>query len=217
MAEIVRIAVTGGTGPLKWPQRCPRCGTSNDLMYHDGRVARESVSLGLGFWRFRRESVTLSILMCRRHALANEIGMKLLERGMVMMALRGLIYISLSLSLICAFQFATGQRRPMEFVHSAPAAFLAYMAAGWVGAWALLWARRVSAVRTLRLDSDQDVAVLRFADQQYARDFKKANSKATSKVLTDPPAFFARPSFWKVVFVLGLVAFIAHKVAHAAH
>ena len=90
------------------------------------------------------------------------------------------------------------------------------MAAGWGGAWALLWARRVSAVRTLRLDADQDVAVLRFVDEQYARDFKKANSKATSKALTEAPAFFARPSFWKVVFVLGLVAFIAHKVAHAA-
>jgi hypothetical protein len=66
----------------------------------------------------------------------------------------------------------------------------------------------------LRLDRDQDVGVLRFADEQYARDFKKANSKATSKTLTEPPAFFARPSFWKRVFVLALVAFIAHKVTH---
>ena len=214
MAEIVRIAVTGDIGPLKWPQRCPRCGTSKDLIYHDGRVARESVSLGFGFWRFRRESATFSILMCRRHALSNELGAKLLEPGMVMMAVRGMIYISLLTSVVCVSQFATGQRTPTEFVHSTPAAFLCFMAAGWGGAWALLWARRVSVVRTMRLDSDQDVGVLRFADQQYARDFKKANSKATSKTLTEPPAFFLRPSFWKMVFVLALVAFIAHKVNH---
>src|SRR5690349_19058971 len=37
MAEIVRVAMTGGIGPLKWPQRCPRCGTSRELIYLDGR------------------------------------------------------------------------------------------------------------------------------------------------------------------------------------
>jgi hypothetical protein len=128
------------------------------------------------------------------------------------MCLRGAIYISLFLSLVLAYQFATGQRSPTEFVHTAPAALLGYLAAGWVGTWALLWARRVSAVRTLRLDPDDDVAVLRFADEEYAREFKKLNKTATSNALAGAPFFFARPSFWKMVLILGLVAFIAHIV-----
>ena len=134
-----------------------------------------------------------------------------------MMLGRGFLYLSIYSSLALAFQLATGHRTLKQLADTAPPTeFLVYLVLGWVGAAALLWARRVSAVRTVRLDRDQDVAVLRFADDQYARDFKKANPKATSKELTAAPPFFARPSFWKVVLVLGLVAFIAHKVSAAS-
>jgi hypothetical protein len=215
VAEIVRIAVTGNTGPLKWPQRCPRCGTSSDLTYFDGRVSRESVSLGLGYWRFRRESANFPILMCRRHAFSNQLGSWLLRPGIFMMLGRGFLYLSMYSSLVIAFQLVTGRRTVQQLVDTAPPMpFLVYLVMGWVAAGALLWARRVSAVRTVRLDRDQDVAVLRFADDQYAREFKKANPKATSKELTAAPPLFARPSFWKVVLVVGLVAFIVHMTSH---
>lgn len=214
MAEIVRVAMTGDTGPLKWPQRCPRCGSSKELIYLDGRAARESATPGLGYWRFRRESYSISILMCRRHAIPNQIGGRLLERTMFIMALRGFLYLSMLMSLGLVFQIATGQRTLTQSIHGAPALFLGYLAAGWGGAWALIWARRVSAVRPLRLDPDTDVVVLRFADEKYARDFKKANIKATSRELAGAPVFFARPSFWKMVLVLALLAFIVYRVSH---
>ena len=213
MAEIVRVAMTGDIGPLKWPQRCPRCGSTKELIYLDGRAARESATPGLGYWRFRREGFNIPILMCRDHAISNQIGGRLLERTMFLMAGRGFLYISIFTSLILLFQFVTRQRSPVQFIHTTPKEFIGYLALGWIGAWALLWARRVAAVRAIRLDPDTDVVVLRFADPDYARDFKKANSKATSR-LADPPFFLARASFWKMVLVIGLFAFIAYKTSH---
>jgi hypothetical protein len=214
MAEIVRVAMTGDIGPLKWPQRCPRCGASKELIYLDGRAARESASPGLGYWRFRREYFNIPILMCRDHAIANQIGGWLLARTMFLMMGRGFLYISIFTSLVLLSQFVTGQRSLVQFIHTTPGTIIGYLALGWVGGCALLWARRVAAVRAIRLDPDTDVAVLRFADADYARDFKKANSKATSSRLADPPFFLARASFWKTVLVLGLFAFIAYKTSH---
>jgi hypothetical protein len=153
--------------------------------------------------------------MCRRHAFSNQLGSWLLRPGIFMMLGRGFLYLSMYSSLVIAFQLVTGRRTVQQLVDTAPPMpFLVYLVMGWVAAGALLWARRVSAVRTVRLDRDQDVAVLRFADDQYAREFKKANPKATSKELTAALPFFARPSFWKVVLVVGLVAFVVHMTSH---
>jgi hypothetical protein len=213
MAETVRVAMTGNIGPLKWPQRCPRCGATKELIYLDGRAARESAGPGLGYWWFRREYFNIPILMCRDHAISNQIGGRLLERTMFLMMGRAFLYLSMFTSIILLSQFVTRQRS-LAHIQDTPGVFIGYLALGWVGAWALLWARRVAVVRAIRLDPDTDVAVLRFADPDYARDFKKANSKATSSRLADPPFFLARPSFWKTVLVIGLIAFIAYKTSH---
>ena len=39
---------------------------------------------------------------------------------------------------------------------------------------------------------------IRFSDEKYAADFRKANAKATSSRLTDSPPFFQRPLFLEV-------------------
>jgi hypothetical protein len=38
--------------------------------------------------------------------------------------------------------------------------------------------------------------------------------KATSNELAGAPVFFARPSFWKMVLVVGLPAFISYMASH---
>ena len=60
---------------------------------------------------------------------------------------------------------------------------------------------------------DMDVIAIRFSDEQYAREFRKANPQATSRQLTDSPPFFMRPLFWKIASLVGLLAFIALDIA----
>jgi hypothetical protein len=78
--------------------------------------------------------------------------------------------------------------------------------------WTVLWP--FDGLAPIRVDADMDVIEIRFSDKNYAGEFRKANSQATSRLLTDSPPFFMRPLFWKIVCLVALLAFIGRMVNH---
>ncbi len=189
MADTVRIAMNE-PGPLKWPQRCPRCGSTHDLVYLDARVVRNNrgpqnqLSVLQSLSRINtvevvQEWFTLSVLMCRRHAYSNQTGGVLLGYGVPMKIVRATIYLGfVGVVLFFVGAHSNGITLAAEF-HQVPWGMLAFAAWGLVGMLALLWARRVAWVRPVRLDPDYDIAIMRFKDEKYARDFKRMNTRHT--------------------------------------
>jgi hypothetical protein len=189
MADTVRIAINE-PGPLKWPQRCPRCGSTRDLVYLDTRVVRNNrgpqnklstlQSLArINTIEYVQESFTFSVLMCRRHALDNQTGGLLLGYGVPMKLLRASVYIGFLGCLLFLRGALTGTGLAAEY-RGLSAGMLAFCVWGAIGVLALVWARHVAHVRPLRLDPDYDIAIMRFKDEKYARDFKRMNLKATT-------------------------------------
>ena len=189
MADTVRIALNE-PGPLKWPQRCPRCGSTRDLVYLDARVVRnnrgpqnqltvlQSLSR-MGTVEVVQEWFTLSILMCRKHAYSNQTGGQLLGYGVPMKVVRATIYLGFVGCLLFFWGAHSNGLSLAQQLHQVPIGMLAYCAYGAAGVLALLWARRVAWVRPVRLDPDYDIAILRFKDEKYARDFKRMNTRHT--------------------------------------
>jgi len=214
MAETVRIALTSPE-PLRWPGRCPRCGANTNLVLRDAKVVRNNRGPGNrsggGFMLlYAQESVRLPVPMCRAHADTNQVGGALLGRDIKMIVLRASIY----LSLLCGLGSLSIQAR------SGFAGFSAFgdVGIGWwlwclygvAGVPLLWWARQVAWVRPLRLDPDYDIAVMRFKDAKYARDFKRANLKATSGAAVDKTPIWLRMTPMKaLVMIVGVLLLFA--------
>jgi hypothetical protein len=194
MPDIVRIALDE-PGRLKWPLRCPRCGATDDLAWHGIQAVRNNRGPGdrgarrPSFLRFPQEAIRFSALMCNTHAPANRAAGALLGRTVGMLALRASIYASL-LCLLGSAGFAIRSGSPSLAMPGALViTWWAWCLYGVAGLALLAWARRVAWVRPVRLDPDHDVAIVRFKDDRYARDFRRMNPKATGGA---PPSTVAR-------------------------
>jgi len=214
MSELVRVSLNHtDNGQINWPNRCPRCGSSERLIYVEGRVGAElkegafSFSVVTTLMRMQTEVTTFRFPVCREHAFSNEVGIRLLEKALPLNLLRGLIYLAFYLFCDTTVRILMGDsarwlRLRHDFV------FDGFMLFGLLGMITLLWARRAAATRPMKLDMDSSIVTIRFRDAQYARDFKRANAKATHRLSTAGRVFFLRPAFWKWVFGLGLAFFI---------
>jgi len=169
-------------GTLSWPERCPRCGATGDLVWRTVKVVRNNQSPGnrrAGLFLYMQESVGISVPTCRAHADTNQVGGALLGRDIKSIVLRASIYFSL-LCLAGSLRSALSPLGGGAFVG---------MDIGWwllclwgpLGVALLLWARQVAAVRPIRLDPHHDIAILRFQDSAYARDFRRMNARATAR------------------------------------
>ena len=217
MAENIRVAVNAGIKAINWPKRCPRCGRKEKLISVDSRVVRLSAAAPKRFGAIlaiRSETVHLSFLACDQHAYQNEIGVRILEKTPLMSLLRLLAYVALFFDALLSFQVVSRHQSLSTLIHDTPAFFQFGLLYGLIGIGLIIWARRVSSVWPIRMDADMDVITIRFSDENYAGEFRKANPQATSRQLTDSPPFFMRPLLWKMVCLVGLLAFIAHRVNH---
>ncbi|MET3130631.1 hypothetical protein AAKU55_000888 [Oxalobacteraceae bacterium GrIS 1.11] len=206
MAETVRVAVNQGD-TISWPKRCPKCGSTENLIAVECSPARESFSYWGTHASVRTESVQLTFFACNRHAYANEVGIFLLKKTAVMFFLRMLIYAVFMMIPLAIVQLVSRQMPLSYYTHNSAALYL--MLFGLLGVVLILWARSAASVLPLRLDADRDIVIIRFADNTYARDFKRANPRSTHRLLTRAPPFFMRPDFWKVILVVLAVFFIS--------
>lgn len=216
MAENVRIALNAGIDAISWPKRCPRCGRKDKLISVDSRVVRLSAHAPTKFGSMltiRSETVHLSFLACDQHAHQNEIGVRILEKTPLMSLLRLLAYVAFTFDALLLFQVVYRHESLSTLFHDTPTFFRFGLLYGLVGVALIVWARRVSSVRPIRMDADMDVIDIRFSDEKFAGEFRKANPRATSRQLTDRPPFFMRPLFWKIACVVALLAFVGHMVS----
>ncbi len=206
MAEIVRIALNTGA-QLKWPSRCPRCGTTDDLLLLDAKVVRNNAGPGSRqrsgtMLLYTQESIRLPVLMCRAHAHANQAGGALLGRDVKMIVLRASIYVSLLCGLASIYMLLRSGLNGVRAFGDVSIGWWLWCLYGVAGVPVLAWARQVAWVRPLRLDPHYDIAILSFKDAQYARDFKRTNAKATTGAAVDKTPIWRRMTPMKALLVI---------------
>lgn len=168
---------------------------------------RESYSLWLNRLTIETEGVLITSFACRDHAWPNEIGIAMWRKTGLMSFARLLVYLACALTILAAVNLRTSA---VTWEHYRATRGMFYLAGfALVGMLVLWWGRRAAAVLPLRMDPDRDVAVIRFSDKAYARDFRRANVRATHPRAVVAPVFFLRPDFWKLIIVLGLILFLS--------
>jgi hypothetical protein len=124
----------------------------------------------------------------------------------LMSLLRLLSYIAFTFDALLLFQVISGHQSLSTLLHGTPTVFRCGLFYGLIGVILIIWARRVSSVWPIRMDAAMDVIEIRLSDENYAGEFRKANSQATSRLLTDSPPFF--------MCLVALLAFIGRTVNH---
>ena len=209
MPEIVRVAITDNAVRLTWPPRCPRCGEEKGLVPSTTRVSQlKSVRPNLmGGLTMRSNVMYMAVPMCERHATTNSVASVILQRSPLLAGLRWLSWLGLAMGL--SVLVGVILHRNFERVADM-GAFLLFPAIGIVGGLAMWWARSNTSVWPKRFDPDVDVLEIQFADERYARHFKRANRNATDSLVTAAPPWYMRSLLWKVVAVVVLVLWLAH-------
>ena len=184
----IQIALQPST-PLKWPRRCPRCGTANDLVHGDLRLVRNLRLRRKGesalhyFFQYpanEPESRRVCVLACRRHERSNRIGGSLLRKDLAPSFGRWSAYACLVLLALFALAMANPATDTRTLLLSQTPGMWGLFAYGAAGAGTLVWAHRVAWVRPVRLHARLEIATLRFKDDDYAREFEQLNPEATN-------------------------------------
>ena len=218
MSEIVRIALDHTeNGRISWPKRCPRCGVTESLINVDARVGVQhkegKFSFGLltTLLRMRTEATEFSFLACQRHAFANEFAIRLLERSLLPSFGRGVVYLAVLLLGLSAFKVLKGETT-LAALFDRGFGFTFFLLFGLVGITAIIWARKVASVWPVSMDQRTRVVSIKFSNDNYAKDFRRANARATHRLLTARPVFFLRPRFWGWVIFLAFLVFVFRQI-----
>lgn len=211
MSEVVRVAIVDGVMRVQWPPRCPRCGAEGDLVPSTNRVSQvKSMRPGLGSVTVRSKVMEVSVPMCEKHAGTNSTANSILERSVLMSALRWLSYIGaffLVQMLVGLVLHPDSWQRLLDM-----GVFLIFPAFS-LGCLAIWWAHRNTSVWPKRFDPDVEVLEIQFADERYARHFKRANRDATDTLATAAPPWYMRSITWK----LGVLALFVLWMMHVTH
>ncbi len=209
MPEIVRVAIVDGAMKVQWPPRCPRCGAEGKLVPSTSRVSQvKSVRPGLGSVTISSEVMRLSVPMCEQHAAANSVANAILEKSTLMTALRVLSYIGAFFVAEMLLGLALHPKDSWQRLGDL-GAFLVFPAFS-LGCLVIWWARSSTAVWPRRFDPDVDVLEIQFADERYARHFKRANRDATDLQATAAPPWYMRGLTWKLVVLAVFVIWMMH-------
>ena len=212
MPEVVRVALVDNAMTVAWPPRCPRCGAEGKLVPSTNRVSQvKSVRPGLNSVTVRSRVMEVSVPMCERHAGINSTANFILEKSTLMTGLRVLSYLGLFFLL----EMLLGLVRDRTAWQRLPdlGAFLVFPALS-LGCVAIWWARQNTSVWPKRFDPDMEVLEIQFADERYARHFKRANRDATDSQATAAPPWYMRSLTWKLVVLGVFVLFMAHLMHH---
>lgn len=184
----VRVALQVRT-PLKWPQRCPRCGTANDLVHSDLRLVRNLRLRRKGesalhyFSQYpanESEPRHVSVPACRRHERSNRIGGSLLRKDILPSFGRWAAYACLALLGLFVLAIANPTTDTRTLLLAQSPGMWGIFVYGAACAGTLVWAHRVAWVRPVRLHPRLEIATLRFKDEDYAHEFEQMNPEATN-------------------------------------
>lgn len=206
MSTTVRIAIAEEGTPLSWPKRCAACGESGALEPSTTRVGRvASVRPNLqGGITMKSDVMYVSTPMCAKHAGANALANRILEKSPLMSFLRGWIYIGVLVAVTMIISLVARRSGAVSGIGG----LLIIPLLGIVGGAALAWANKNWQVRPVRFDPDMDVIEVDFRNDVYAAEFKRANRKATDSALTEPLPWWRRSATWKIVVMAVFVLFL---------
>lgn len=212
MPEIVRVALVDNATSVVWPPRCPSCGAEGRLVPSTSRVSQvQSMRPGLGSVTVRSRVMEVSVPMCEKHAGANSMANLILQKSPLMTGLRVLSYLGAFFLLQMFVGLALHPHDAWQRLGDL-GAFLMFPAFS-LGCLAIWWARRNTSVWPKRFDPDVEVLEIQFADERYARHFKRANRDATDTLATAAPPWYRRGLTWKLAAIGLLVLWVMH-LAH---
>lgn len=209
MSEVVRVAIVDGAMRIQWPPRCPRCGAEGRLVPSTNRVSQvKSMRPGLGSVTVTSKVMELSVPMCEKHAGTNSTANFILGRNLSMTALRWMSYLGVFFLAQMLLGLALHPKDSWQRLGDL-GAFLVLPAFS-LGGLAIWWARENTSVWPKRFDPDVDVLEIQFADERYARHFKRANRDATDLQATAAPPWYMRGLTWKLVVLGVFVLWMIH-------
>ncbi|MFZ6775627.1 hypothetical protein ACO0LD_02265 [Undibacterium sp. Ji83W] len=204
MSEVIRVALNRLDGGINWPDRCPACGATGRLSNVKAHIVRSTASYNVVSVSVGEKVSSINFPMCAKHASSNEWALTLLEGGVFMTVLRGLVYFSLFMSCFFLYQKFANHMTLVDLAYMlgvGKVATIAFLVFGWLGFLTLMWAKNAANVRPLKFVDNGKILVIRFLNDQYATDFKRANSKATQILKKPTKAFFRRPWFWIILCI----------------
>lgn len=211
MSEVVRVAIVDGVMRVQWPPRCPACGAEGNLVPSTNRVSQvKSMRPGLGSVTVHSQVMEVSVPMCEKHAGVNSTANLILERSLLMSSLRWLSYVGAFFLVEMLVGLVLDPHSWQRLLDTG--VFLMFPAFS-LGCLAVWWAYRNTSVWPKRFDPDVEVLEIQFADERYARHFKRANRDATDSMATAAPPWYMRSLTWK----LGVLALFVMWMMHLAH
>ena len=212
MSEVVRVAIVDGAMRVQWPPRCPACGAEGRLVPSTNRVSQvKSMRPGLGSVTVHSQVLHVSVPMCEKHAGTNSTANFILERSLLMSSLRWLSYVGafFLVEMLVGLVINPGSwQRLLDM-----GVFLMFPAFS-LGCLAIWWARKNTFVWPKRFDPDVEVLEIQFADERYARHFKRANRDATDTLATAAPPWYMRSITWKLGVLAVFVMWMMHVARH---
>lgn len=209
MPEIVRVALVDGAMTIQWPPRCPRCGVEGPLVPSNNRVSQvKSMRPGLGSVTVTSRVMEVAVPMCEKHAGTNSLASVILQRSPLMSGLRGLSYLGAFFLAQMLVGLALHPKDAWQRLGDlGEFLFLPALSLGCLAIW---WARQNTSAWPKRFDPDVEVLEIQFADERYARHFKRANRGATDSLATAAPPWYMRRATWVLVVLALFMLWLMH-------
>ena len=162
--------------PLRWPNRCARCGENHGLQSASllvGEVLDSRLKLNASI-EYQTRTTTVKYPVCAKHAKGLGIAAIFNRQTAVMKGVRAFIWVfgvlGIVPSLFAPFSLLSGKS-------TMPLGALLLVCVPTLLLVGLLWARRAQPVQGVRRDGDD--LTLRFTNEAYGVSFERANRERT--------------------------------------
>ena len=162
--------------PLRWPNRCARCGSKENLQavpVSGWEIVNTRLQLS-GSVRVDTQKLTLHHPMCAQHARGVDIANGLTRNTLGLRLLRFFLWLYGPISGLGLLLGLTGTL--LGRTSNLPPAMLGLNVVAFLCFLALLWAYRASAVRVSKVRGED--VTLWFSQASYAAAFKRGNADA---------------------------------------
>ena len=160
------------SAPLRWPNRCARCGAKHGLQSASlsiGEVLDSRLKLTGGV-EFETRMTTLRYPVCAAHARGLGIAALFNRQTAVMKGVRGVLWV---LGVLGILPTLTLPFTVMSGKTDMPLGMLAMIVVPTLLMLGMIWARRAQPVQGMKRDGDE--VTLRFTNADYGRAFERAN------------------------------------------
>ena len=158
--------------PLRWPNRCARCGTKQGLQSAGlsiGEVLGSRLKLTGGV-EFETRMTTLGYPVCAAHARGLGLAALFNRQTVLMKGVRGVLWVFGVLGLLPTLFLPFTL---MQAHADKPLGLLAMTVVPTLLMFGMIWARRAQPVQGMKRDGDE--VTLRFTNADYGRAFERAN------------------------------------------